>query len=283
MYVARRIFGWMIHPRIVFATVSQPLEINARFCQLLYEGASVIHGRPYPLNGQFYSNVFIHFEPVGHSERHMHLRKDPQTLFEEALAKQQQEAPDRTARENTDDNSQESEETQKKRPYYVPSNRNDAWEQRYVYVKKHSQHKSNGSPSKKGMQGKSTSGSSHTATYMDDEEEDTADENSSDGRLFHNLAARGMLMRMKDMVMQDPSVITKTDHNGWLALHEAARAGHTRVVIYLCELMDQNEINTRTNDGKGGTPLWWALHVFNEDHPTVKALVQHGAKSIGPT
>jgi len=37
---------------------------------VLYESHSVIHGRPYPLKGRFYANVFIHFEPRGHTERH---------------------------------------------------------------------------------------------------------------------------------------------------------------------------------------------------------------------
>jgi prolyl 4-hydroxylase len=32
---------------------------------VLYESHSVIHGRPFPLNGKFYANVFVHFEPVG--------------------------------------------------------------------------------------------------------------------------------------------------------------------------------------------------------------------------
>ena len=32
---------------------------------LLYESHSVIHGRPFPLDGQFYANVFVHFEPIG--------------------------------------------------------------------------------------------------------------------------------------------------------------------------------------------------------------------------
>lgn len=37
---------------------------------ILYESHSVVHGRPFPLKGRFYSNVFIHFEPVGHSVDH---------------------------------------------------------------------------------------------------------------------------------------------------------------------------------------------------------------------
>lgn len=37
---------------------------------VLYESHSVIHGRPYPLKGRYYANIFIHFEPTGHSLRH---------------------------------------------------------------------------------------------------------------------------------------------------------------------------------------------------------------------
>ena len=37
---------------------------------VLYESHSVLHGRPFPLKGRFYANIFVHFEPVGHSLRH---------------------------------------------------------------------------------------------------------------------------------------------------------------------------------------------------------------------
>jgi len=37
---------------------------------VLYESHSVLHGRPFPLKGRFFANVFIHFEPIGHSLRH---------------------------------------------------------------------------------------------------------------------------------------------------------------------------------------------------------------------
>jgi prolyl 4-hydroxylase len=36
---------------------------------ILYESHSVIHGRPFPLNGEYYANVFCHFEPLGYSSR----------------------------------------------------------------------------------------------------------------------------------------------------------------------------------------------------------------------
>ena len=37
---------------------------------VLYESHSVVHGRPFPLKGRFYANIFVHFEPTGHSLRH---------------------------------------------------------------------------------------------------------------------------------------------------------------------------------------------------------------------
>lgn len=36
---------------------------------VLYEGHSVIHGRPFQLNGTFVADVYFHFEPHGYSER----------------------------------------------------------------------------------------------------------------------------------------------------------------------------------------------------------------------
>ena len=37
---------------------------------VLYESHSVIHGRPFPMKGRFMANIFVHFEPTGHSLRH---------------------------------------------------------------------------------------------------------------------------------------------------------------------------------------------------------------------
>ena len=35
---------------------------------VLYESASILHGRPSPLNGSFYANIFVHFEPLDHNK-----------------------------------------------------------------------------------------------------------------------------------------------------------------------------------------------------------------------
>jgi len=32
---------------------------------VLYESGSLMHGRPFPMKGRFYANIFIHFQPTG--------------------------------------------------------------------------------------------------------------------------------------------------------------------------------------------------------------------------
>ena len=43
---------------------------------VLYESHSVIHGRPFPLKGRYFANIFVHFEPVGHTLRHHNHKTD---------------------------------------------------------------------------------------------------------------------------------------------------------------------------------------------------------------
>ena len=40
---------------------------------VLYESGSLIHGRPFPMKGRFFANIFIHFEPTG---RPLHATSD---------------------------------------------------------------------------------------------------------------------------------------------------------------------------------------------------------------
>jgi prolyl 4-hydroxylase len=50
---------------------------------VLYESHSVLHGRPFPLKGRYYANIFIHYEPVGHTLRHnQNLERDARDVQE---------------------------------------------------------------------------------------------------------------------------------------------------------------------------------------------------------
>merc|ERR1712176_421522 len=43
---------------------------------VLYESHSALHGRPFPLKGRFFANLFVHFEPTGHSLRHHNIKHE---------------------------------------------------------------------------------------------------------------------------------------------------------------------------------------------------------------
>lgn len=53
---------------------------------VLYESARLVHGRPQPLNGSSFSNVFVHYRPVGWQHAASQLDLPPQ--FTESLTKQ---------------------------------------------------------------------------------------------------------------------------------------------------------------------------------------------------
>jgi prolyl 4-hydroxylase len=56
---------------------------------VLYESSTVLHGRPFPMNGVNYANIFIHFEPLDHEE--MNHRALPSYELAKAAAKGEME------------------------------------------------------------------------------------------------------------------------------------------------------------------------------------------------
>jgi ankyrin repeat protein len=96
----------------------------------------------------------------------------------------------------------------------------------------------------------------------------------------HTAAASGNLIRLKQLAKENPIALLEQDRNGWRPIHEAARGGQADVVEYL--LKNGADVNERTNDGRGATPLWWAENVFDDDHAVINALRRHGAVNIGP-
>ena len=96
----------------------------------------------------------------------------------------------------------------------------------------------------------------------------------------HLAAQRGDLKSLSLAIENDENIIHAQDANGWQPIHEASRGGHTDVVRFLHE--HGADVNARTSEGAGGTPLYWATKVHGEDHPTVSYLQSVGALSLGP-
>ena len=218
---------------------------------ILYEGHSVIHGRPFALNGTYFANVFLHFEPLQYTkqmeakimQQSKTKRKTVKQRFQEALSGQWTRKD--TAKEEA------SSQRNSNLPHYIDPDSEEAvrWRQEFYY-------------------------------YRDKTQNDKRRNRVKGVTTAHIVAARGNLGQLKEIETSDPESLFKSDSNGWKPIHEAARGGRTEVVEYL--IKKGADVNERTNEGQGANALWWAKHQLPDDHPTIRVLLQYGAVAIGP-
>jgi len=211
---------------------------------LLYEGHSIIHGRPFPFVGEYYANIYIHFEPIGYSiEQQQQIptnKNDPKEMYHSILQKRS-EGADKVIYSHTIPHIP---------PYIVENTPEEKrWLQQFP-----------------------------EATPESEENADDATLPDTSYRNLHHAAAAGDLITLKKV---PTSYLSRTDANGWQPIHEAARSGNLKVIEYLIE-KGGVDVNARTNFGEGGSPLYWAEKVFKEDDKVVRKLKQYGGASIKP-
>ena len=95
----------------------------------------------------------------------------------------------------------------------------------------------------------------------------------------HIAASHGDLEYLRHIADEQDDALHLKDINGWMPIHEGARSGHVEVLELLVE--HGADIDARTNDGVGPTPLKIALMEHGSHHPVVDFLRSLGA-SIGP-
>jgi prolyl 4-hydroxylase len=96
----------------------------------------------------------------------------------------------------------------------------------------------------------------------------------------HQAAALGDVDALKSIAKTDRSQLFKADMNGWRPLHEAARSGYADALEYLLE--EGAQVNARTNDNKGGTALYWAEKKPKENAKAIAVLKRYGGVNIAP-
>jgi hypothetical protein len=302
---------------------------------VLYESHTVIHGRPTPLKGRFYANVFVHFAPVDHDKineedhrriargetlvPHFHTTKeihhalktenkngiqrksDVNKAFKDhqinsnsrktKISGHEQANHDteeiallhakhgdeldkhdadleailhKTRRDNTKANSKEEEEEEDLDHISV----GPAHPGPNILLHKKEKMSAGSHVSKEDME------ENNNASYEEDDEED--------GRLYKFLplneaAARGDTKTMKALLKEFPHTVRRKDINGWTALHEAARGGHTDTVKLLVE--SGAKLGARTN--RGESALWWARHTLPAGHSVMEFLEGQDAPEVG--
>jgi prolyl 4-hydroxylase len=183
---------------------------------VLYESHSLIHGRPFPLKGRYFANIFIHFKPMGRKLSH-----------------------------HSDDYKEELDDFLP--PYILPNSPEvENWTRRNPH-------------------GWKMPSPSVTAV---------------DIPAAHRAAALGDTESIQKIAVKDKKALHAKDGNGWQPIHEAARAGHVHIIQLLLE--HDVDINARTNDGKGGSPLHVAIIRFSKSHPVSRFLEENGGINIEP-
>jgi prolyl 4-hydroxylase len=204
----------------------------------------ILSGRPFPLKGRFYANIFIHFEPTGHSLRHnAKIKKDnlnPDQRYKEAIAR-------KTGGHEAANHDYDEDDDEEPMPNYIQEGSVEAKKWKASHRHHHR--------SEKNM---SQTGSTE----------------------LHILAKAGDVKTLAEVVQQKTHLLNAQDSNGWTPLHEASRGGHKDVVELLVK--HGAELNLRTNEGLGGTALYWGTEEHGESHPVNDFLRSVGALSIGP-
>lgn len=87
-----------------------------------------------------------------------------------------------------------------------------------------------------------------------------------------NLAYSGKLEELKERILADKSLATRTDQDSRTALHWACSAGHTEIVEFLLQL----GVPVNDKDDAGWSPLHIAASAGRDE--IVKALLGKGAQ-----
>lgn len=224
---------------------------------ILYESASVIHGRPFPLRGRYYANVFVHFEPLGHGLKNeqTHAEEDLNLglLYQQAWEKQQLECSKHDDDDDDDCKLQIDFNMEEMIPPYIIPGSEEA--KRWIQGHQHA-----------------------TLTNTKEREKKVKEYLSELDANF--AAAAGDLKLLKEIAKNDPKSLHRVDKNGWSPLTEAARGGHQEVLEWL--LQEGANINQRTHKGSGGSPLWWAKKFRGTKHKIVAFMEKNGAVEIPP-
>jgi len=214
---------------------------------VFYESHSVIHGRPFPLKGRHYANVFVHFEPLGHSLQHEEANTDDEEsleyLYQKAWKKLQSDcSDDEECKARVDLN------VAKKVPHYIVPGSEEEWRWLQTHQKARA---------------------------------DTSKDNDwVKGLNAQTAASTGDLTAIIAIAAKNPEALKERDSNGWNPLHEAVRGGHLDIVKFLIKGgLDKNE---RTHTGNGGSPLWWAKKTHGVKHSVVQYLESIEAEEIPP-
>lgn len=211
---------------------------------VLYESHTVLHGRPFPMNGSLYANVFVHYKPIDHDE--MNER-------------------DRLIREGKLDEAEDV-KLDKQPSISRVFSRNAVGTGKFQKIGGHEQDQHEDHEIQKHLDAIDRE---HAR-----EQEILINEKTDPISALHYAAGQGKL-EMVERLLKENSVdlINSVDSNDWQALHEAVRGNQYDVVKYLVEM--GADIGSKV--AGGNTALSLARKYLDSENPIIEYLVSIGA------
>lgn len=244
---------------------------------VLYESHTVLHGRPFPMKGRAYANLFVHYQPIDHEEVNARDRqlaeaaKNKNALsFFGINSNKQYKAPTvsrRAAKIGGHEQDQHDEEDIQKHLDQIDAE--ERLKRSPQGDSSSNKRESFGSSVKKLMNARKTEVEENELLYDEEVNEVSPDE------LLRRCASRGHIEGVV-RILKVPSnmgLIHVEDENGWQVLHEAVRGGHLETVRYLVEM--GADLGSKINGG--GAALWVAREYLPPDSEVVAYLVAVGA------
>lgn len=257
----------------------------------LYESHTVLHGRPYPLQGRFFANVFVHFIPVDPDDAS---KNHPDIDFKwTATASREKRDPAALARGEA-----ARREFPKPKPHAesLADARAAAEAHDAVHAPSHGAVQDHPPPAEFGAAlGRPGGGgrAAKTANLMPPRDDGAgaaggeAGHQIHDGEDFgadafltgtqqsiHEAAAKGDVDLLALELERRPDAVNEPDENLWTPLHEAARGGDLKTVEFLVE----HGANLGDTTLAGGSALWIAKQ--NHNNKVVAFFAALGAPDV---
>jgi len=163
---------------------------------VLYESHSVLHGRPFALKGRYFANIFIHFEPTGHTLRHT-----------EKMEKVGLDTGD--VHKNYKDSVMKGHGGHENETNNLPS-----------YILKDSE------TADKWL-------NEHSDRTYDDEDDENEESQTRGATDLHRAVQDGDIRELSTLLSKLAHLVDAKDENGWTPIHEAARTGSVDAVKLL--------------------------------------------------
>lgn len=233
----------------------------------LYESHTVLHGRPFPLKGRLYANLFVHFIPIDHD-----------IMNEQDLKEHSKHTHHKTTSNlkiSGHEQSNHDEEDVIRHMHNMDRERGD--------IDHHHFHGGDDLEETQQQQQQHQQGSQEDEENENEEQEQQQEEQEEPYEQdplrteLHDAVAEGDMDRVIEIVEANKSLIHAKDKLDWQPIHEAARAGHYEVVDFL--FTHGADLTSKTKFG--GTPLWWARRSLHEGHHVIEFLEDLGAPDEG--